>query len=228
MTQDQRTEDYLDHVCAPLVGVVPYVKRQELRAELRAHLEAMVASYQELGQSPEMAVVEALRQFGDPRDLARQWAREWKGAASPARLTPVARAMVAALGCFGLATAAALIFVWITMTPGGYSLGEDAWRFVPFLLTLLFFLLPLLSGIATGLLAPARSGLGTFYALAVILAIVPLAANSDPSLNGLGAGARDLTIVQACAWMPIGCGTAALVGWLRTRLAPRPGQWVLQ
>jgi hypothetical protein len=25
---DARIEDYLDHVCAPLVGVVPYARRQ--------------------------------------------------------------------------------------------------------------------------------------------------------------------------------------------------------
>src|SRR5438045_9125063 len=45
---DPRIEDYLDHVCAPLVGVVPYARRQELRAELREHLAAMAAAQQEL------------------------------------------------------------------------------------------------------------------------------------------------------------------------------------
>src|SRR5437763_895980 len=38
---DPRIEDYLDCVSAPLVEVVPYTLRQELRAELREHLTAM-------------------------------------------------------------------------------------------------------------------------------------------------------------------------------------------
>src|SRR5688572_4418190 len=71
MAPHPRIEDYLDHVCAPLVGVVPYAKRQELRAELRSHLEALIATHQELGRGPEVAALEALRQFGDPQDLAR-------------------------------------------------------------------------------------------------------------------------------------------------------------
>src|SRR2546427_11434751 len=73
---DPRIEDYLDHVCAPLVGLVPYARRQELRAELRGHLEALAASYRELGSAPNLASEQALRQFGDPRELARRCADE--------------------------------------------------------------------------------------------------------------------------------------------------------
>ena len=79
-----RVEDYLDHVCAPLVGVVPYARRSELRAELRGHLEALVATHEELGSERTAAVVMALRQFGPPRCLSRQWAREWTHGAAPA------------------------------------------------------------------------------------------------------------------------------------------------
>src|SRR5260370_38948195 len=77
---DPRIEDYLDHVSAPLVGLVPYARRQELRAELRGHLEALAASYRELGSAPDTASEQALRQFGDPRELARRCADEWRRA----------------------------------------------------------------------------------------------------------------------------------------------------
>jgi len=75
--------------------------------------------------------------------------------------------------------------------------------------------------------------LGSFFALAAL--IPPCAALG---LSGLAGSSNDpgslsewglmLAIVQAMLWMPIGCGAAVLGGWLRTRLALRPGQWVLQ
>src|SRR5437773_12561009 len=85
---DPRIEDYLDHVCAPLLGLVPYARRQELRAELRGHLEALVATHEELGSERTAAVVLALRQFGPPHHLSRQWAREWTHGAAPAGPQP--------------------------------------------------------------------------------------------------------------------------------------------
>jgi hypothetical protein len=90
------------------------------------------------------------------------------------------------------------------------------------------FVLPLLAGMATGRLAPARQALGTFYALAVILPIVHLGLGSDPFQSGLARIGTDLIMIQTLCWIPIGCGTSALVGWLRTRMALRPARWVLQ
>src|SRR5437870_479455 len=101
---DPRIDDYLDHVYAPLVGVVPYARRQELKAELRAHLETLAASYEELGSTPDGAVVSALRQFGDPSDLSREWTREWHRAVSSAPTEPAWGSMKRALGWFGPAT----------------------------------------------------------------------------------------------------------------------------
>jgi hypothetical protein len=42
---DPRIEDYLDHVCAPLVDRVPYTERTALRAELRTHLASLAEAY---------------------------------------------------------------------------------------------------------------------------------------------------------------------------------------
>ena len=100
------------------------------------------------------------------------------------------------------------------------------------LVVLMAGILPLLAGLVTGLLAPARHALGSFFALAVL--ILPSAAlglsgiggsSGNPSLSEWGLG---LAMVQSLLWMPIGCGAAALGGWLRARLAMRPGHWVLQ
>src|SRR3989442_1490179 len=96
---DPRIEDYLDRVCAPLVELVPYARRQELRAELRGHLEALAASYRELGSAPNLASEQALRQFGDPRELARGCADEWQRRAPGRSPQPVWPAVLVASGC---------------------------------------------------------------------------------------------------------------------------------
>src|SRR5262249_47932318 len=75
---DPRIEDYVDHVCALLVGRVEYAERAALRAELRLHLDALVAASREMGLETDAAVASALAQFGPPRDLAREWLCAWQ------------------------------------------------------------------------------------------------------------------------------------------------------
>jgi hypothetical protein len=93
-------------------------------------------------------------------------------------------------------------------------------------------LLPLSAGLVTGLLAPARHALGSFYALAAL--IVPAAALAltsfahYPGDTDLSESSLILAMLQALYWIPLGCGAAALGGSLRARLALRPRQWVLQ
>ena len=99
---DPRIEDYLDQVFAPLVGLVPHARRQELRTELRGHLEALAASYREIGSAPNLASEQALRQFGDPRELARRCAPEWRRGTPGRSAQPVWPAMLVALGCFSI------------------------------------------------------------------------------------------------------------------------------
>jgi hypothetical protein len=225
---DSRIEDYLDHVCAPLVGLVPYARRQELRAELRGHLEALVATHEELGSERDAAVVLALRQFGPPPHLSRQWAREWTKGAAPTRVEPAWRATLIALACFGVAALAALGLMGAAM-----SNLEPYANINPMLLMIgpIGILLPALAGLATGCLAPARHALGTFLALSLL--ILPSAAmalygltQAEPVSHltwGVG-----MAYVQPLLWIPIGCATAALGGSLRASLLRQPRQWVLQ
>ena len=93
---------------------------------------------------------------------------------------------------------------------------------------------PVLAGLGTGLLAPARHALGTCYALALLI-LLPIAVNRiasslmpPPTSDFLATCSLLLAMAQAVWWMPLGCGAAALGGWLRTRDALRPRQWVVQ
>jgi len=161
---DPRIEDYLDQVGAPLIGWVPYAARMELRAELQAHLESLVAAYQELGSSPDAAVREALAQSGDPQAVAREWVREWELVLPRRKATPAWRSTLVALGCFGLATNLALGLIAVAQT--SQPMGQ-LWNLLVF--GALLLVLPFIAGLATGLLSPARPARGAVSALALLI-----------------------------------------------------------
>jgi len=69
-------EDYLDHIVAPMVGVVSFETRQELRRDMRAHLAQLIAAHEELGSDHAEATLAALRQFGPPSVVSRKWLEE--------------------------------------------------------------------------------------------------------------------------------------------------------
>jgi hypothetical protein len=228
LQEDPRIEDYLDQVCAPLVGVVPYARRQELRAELREHLTAMAAAQQELGSGQEAAIVMALRQFGNPRDIAADWAREWLDSSTPDGARSPWRTMGIALCSFGLATLVsfALFLFAMALVPMPRLLQP-----IIFMLSTggVAFAFPLITGLSVGWLAPARRVLGTFYALAVILPFVALIqSNQMGPADNLSNYVTDWGILVLLFWLPVGCGGAALGGLLRQRRRPKPRQWVLQ
>jgi hypothetical protein len=209
---EARIEDYLDHLCAPLVGRMPYPQRQALRAEARQHLDMRIAAYTELGSAPDEAVEQALKQFGDPGDLARQWVLTCQGRGADS--LSVEAPLGAAFGWFALATLGVIAGTFVKPTAGFW--------------TVMGLCAPLWAGLLTGLLSRGRHAMGTFYALAIlipltigvgyVLPIVP-----DPAGDGLS----PLPIIQFVLWMPLGCAAAAAGGWLqgvRDRLR-RPLAW---
>jgi hypothetical protein len=70
---DVAVQDFLDRVCAPLIGEVPYSQRAELREELGQHLRALIQAHIELGEPHDVAIANAEEQFGRPEKLARDW-----------------------------------------------------------------------------------------------------------------------------------------------------------
>ena len=38
---DEQIEDFLDHLCAPLIGIVPYRERFAFRQEAHAHIDGL-------------------------------------------------------------------------------------------------------------------------------------------------------------------------------------------
>ena len=142
-------EDFLDHVTAPLVGVMPYPARQELRIEMREHLAALIAEGEADGLDPTQAVAAAFREFGEPWHTGEALLREM-GAAPPGQR---GEQWMHALAWLGLVTGASLLVLeeWVTRPECGYL--------APAFLALAL-LGPVAAGILTAVSAPHNAVTG--------------------------------------------------------------------
>jgi hypothetical protein len=212
-------EEYLDRVCARLVDDVPRERRLELRAELKAHLEALVDAHQEIGASPQEAIAAALVQFGDAAVVGREWARSWKGQGRrPGR--EALRATMAALLTFGIANSLSLVLLMMAQS-GGWRDGLLWGGLFP----TVAFLLPALAGLATGLVVRGEAARASVIALLLILPTMTVAL---PHLlqKGIDSPGRismlpfdDLLMIgwlRALFWVPIGCWAAEVSERLRS------------
>jgi hypothetical protein len=191
--QNARIEAYLDRVEAAMTALPPG-DRAERRRELRQHLDATRAALEELGDTPESAVAEALHRLGAPETIARAFNRAWTQTAT--RGESPWPAMRLGLCWFGTAFAAFLA-VSLLATGSGHPLWANTqWSFAGLAAT------PCLLGTTLGARIPQRAGMGTFYALAILtlggLALTALAPSSLSFSVALPAGG-----VFAC-WIPLG------------------------
>jgi hypothetical protein len=196
------TEDYLDHLCAPLLGVVPYAARRSLRAEVREHLLALVEEFEDAGLGPQEATAAALREHGEPWQIGESFADEWLRGTSPGPLARFAGGgTLYGFAWFGLVSVPMLLLVQ------GYTLllnDNDGRRLLAYL-ALLAVLAPFLAGTLTGVTAPWRAIRATSDALALLI------------LVSLGSGLLMLpytegvyfALFQLLFWLPAGCVSAS-------------------
>lgn len=126
MSVEEAIDAYLADVVAEMRGT--FWEHQAVRAELRAHIEALVSEYTRHGLMPSAAARQALRDLGHPSDVgavlrtsrgrrvlgqailnapgAVQLARSRRKAAPPALL------MLALVGLVASSAAIALAYVW--------------------------------------------------------------------------------------------------------------------
>ena len=105
-------EDYLDYLCAPLLGIVPYAQRRRLRLETEDHLLALVEDFGAEGFAPDQAVTVALREYGEPWRIGQDFAEAWLTGPHPchfARFTDAAT--LRAFGWFGVFSILSLLGV---------------------------------------------------------------------------------------------------------------------
>ncbi len=207
---NERTEDYLDHLCAPLVGIVPYAERQSLRAEAQEHLWALIEDGRAQGLDTAAALEAALREYGEPWQTGQAFVDAWCQRQIPesrlARCMGVA--VLRAFAWFGAASVFNLLLLQAyAMVPG--------WRaaYLP------LFSLALLSPVIAGGLTGGTVAIGSTRAVATVVALL--------SLHSFAAGVLMLphreglyfALFQLLFWLPVGClsawGTASLVRHLR-------------
>jgi len=224
----RRVEAYLDAVLASLPRRLSAFQISELRRELRTHLSERVAAYEELGQTEDDAVTEALRQFGGGKDFVKQWRREWKKPAARITLREVWEATRLALpvslaaqilvyGGWALAIyfaySSSLGGPFLDIVAAGFGLGGT-------------ILAPLALGVAHSRRTPHRAGLGMAGALS--LEIIGLGALTWLAGRLLPGWEQNHTVQEFEAflllmfvWLPLASGAASLGGWWMRRARAR-------
>ncbi len=228
-----RVDAYLDQVLAPLTRRLSRSQQEELRRELNAHLWERINASQELGQSEDDAVTEALRQFGGAEDFLKQWRREWLKTTPLATLREIGAATCTALllslpallmTCPGSLVWPHTLFVnqldwmpdWLRLTPVAYV--TSGWT--SFGLNLI--ILPLAVGAAAGRLAPQRAAVGMLAALTAEMVLtdwylLPAVLN----LGWFGERLSEQIFFCSVLWLPLACASAALTGWWTQRKQAR-------
>jgi hypothetical protein len=194
LSLEERIEDFLDHLCAPLVGIVPYRERHSLREEARLHLECLIAEYREDNHTLEAAVEAAFREFGEPWQSGEEFLREWRPKPSPRGAGLLVRnATTHAFAWFGLPTVLCLLLT------ERYVLTPRQEGLLPYLFALAF-VSPLIAGILTGWSVPRKAGQGIGRAVS-LLALISLSVGATllPKSEGLLFG-----LFQFGYWLPIG------------------------
>ncbi|MDX2065608.1 MAG: permease prefix domain 1-containing protein [Fimbriimonadaceae bacterium] len=76
-------DDYLDHVLAPMIGVVPIEVRRRIRAEALDNLEGRTQGYIRDGMAPRAAADAAIRKFGESTELSSEFIGNYTRQAQP-------------------------------------------------------------------------------------------------------------------------------------------------
>jgi hypothetical protein len=203
---DEQIEDYLDYLCAPLIGSVPYRRRLRFRLEVHEHIDGLIMQYRGQGKTLPEAVHSALHELGEPGQAGQDFLQEWLEGSPHAGAKSVLRATVLrTFAMFGVATVLNLFAILLSADrPRKFS------DFSPSLVTLAV-LSPLVAGCLTGLARPARIKAGTTYAILLcVAASTGVGLEMLPQTEGL-----IFALFQLLFWLPAGClsvlGTASLV-----------------
>jgi hypothetical protein len=203
--RSERIEDYLDHLCAPLVGLVPYAERIALRSEAGAHIAWLIDEFEHQGLERPEAVEAALHEHGEPWAIGVAWVDEWlRGAPNSSLSRRVGSGGMRAFVAFG----AASVLNWLLMEA---CLLLPAWSFITPWLPLIVVLSPIVAGGLTGATAPSR--------VVHVVCGVQLILTAHSFLCAWTMWPRQeavyFALFQLVFWLPVGC----LSAWCAAMLA---------
>ncbi len=237
--RDAHVEDFLDRVFAHLVAVLPYEERVARRDAMRAQIEQSVAAHMELGSARHESLALTLAQVQREQAVASQ-SGQIAGQAQQTRTRPQPsdrQSTAIALGFFGLFylldQTRVAGHLWHRWFGGVYDVAGDILPNSASVVSFYQFellVLPLICGLAIGLLAKNRPAHGALNALALLsipaivwgglsyglhfaglLSSTPhwlpyIFPNPIPAVSGIG------------AWAVLGALSAGAGGWLRRRI----------
>ncbi|ODU53338.1 MAG: hypothetical protein BGO01_00390 [Armatimonadetes bacterium 55-13] len=223
--QNSILADYVDRLVAPLVGLVPYERRERFRSEVLSHLEALTEDHISTGLSADEAANKAVREHGAPRPISEKFLETWfeKGARGPLEKR-FGRANCAAFSVFVFLEAIYLaflqfrvfipygVFYRLPLSPGQI---REIWPMpLPFpeftigFVVLIGYpiLVPFLGGWLVGRQVPVRAGAAVYHALVpLILCSFAVGALLLPVTEGLL-----FALIQLTFWLPVGAFVARI------------------
>jgi hypothetical protein len=241
LSEADAIEDYLDQVCAPLVGKVARAKREEIRERVRLRLEQFAAAHRELGSTDSEAVDLALAQCGEPELISRRWLPEQQIAQANA-LTTGRKSQNLSDRLFGSAKASTAVASLTFGLPFIAYLAQASAHIgstveSDFMYNRVWLLaVPLLAGTLTGLAANKRPARGVVNALMLIttaaiitpaVAFCMEATKIGPDLLQSSASPMIAVVCGFVPWMLLGCTGAGLGQRIRSegaRLTTRVGR----
>lgn len=198
-------EDYLDYLCAPLLGIVPYAQRRRLRLETEDHLLALVEDFQAEGFAPHEAVAVALQEYGEPWRIGQDFAEAWLTGPHPCRFARFTdAATLRAFGWFGIFSVLTLLGVeQCTLAPR----QEALWSLVQCLAVVA----PLIAGVLTGFALHPKTAGGVCRAMVALA----LASGAAGLLVLPHIEVSQFALFQMVFWLPAGCLSAGVTASLR-------------
>jgi hypothetical protein len=185
---DPRVEDYLDHVCAPMIGHFSYEERMARRTALREAMEPVIAAHVELGASRDEAV----------RMTLAQLRAESETVVIP-KASPRVHQVGAPIAFQSFATAWVVAMLSLFLMQDSFRPGEIV------LISTTLLWAPLIAGVSTELRGSKAPWRGMFKSMAM-LAIPNLLLTSlwaGGRIGEPGIGLR-ITLMMAAGWSVAG------------------------
>ena len=162
-TPENLLEDYVDHLTAPLVGIVPFPERKAFRDEASLHIEGLIQIFISEGQDVEAATKSALLEFGEPWKIGQAFLQEWlQGTPTQRPAILIRRASLTAFAWFGPASFLSLLLIeHSSLMPTN---GSEV-----LVLIGIAILSPAVSGCITGFMAPGQTDKGVRNAMVALV-----------------------------------------------------------
>lgn len=193
-------EDYLEHLIAPLIGIVPYPERLSFRQEAHAHIDGLILDFQYKGEMRAEATEHALREFGEPWKLGQAFLEEWsQGGTGRPSVRLARKAAWTAFGSFGAASMLTLLMLEKSAFTPFHELPLGG-------IGMLALFSPWIAGGFVGAMTPTQAKRGITHALCVLIP-------HSCAVGALMPPGREVLLFaawQLLFWLPAGWGSAAL------------------